>query len=101
MATQTINIDFNNPSSNTIALGAVAGAALPANTKLLGITTTGNCHFRLGVAGVTATITDPLLTPNSEIQVLVVPGDATNISVIADAQTPNTGVFSFFRVFEA
>lgn len=92
-------IDFNNPSSANIALGAASvSAALPANCKLLGVTTTGNCHFRLGLAGLAAVVTDPMLTPNSEIQIIVVPGDATNIAVIQDGQTPNTGNFNFFRV---
>jgi hypothetical protein len=92
-------IDFNNPSSANIALGAASvDAALPANCKLLGVTTTGNCHFRLGPGVQTAVVTDPMLTPNSEIQIIVVPGDATHIAVIQDGQTPNTGNFNFFRV---
>jgi hypothetical protein len=41
-----------------------------------------------------------MLTPNSEIQVIVVPGDATNISAILDtsAGAPTTPFLSFFKV---
>ena len=100
MSLGKIGIDFNNATSGVLAIGATSvTAALPANCKLLGITTAGNCHFRITPAALaTAVGTDPLLTPNSEIQVIVVPGDATNISIIQDGTA--TGNFSYFRVFE-
>lgn len=100
MASSKYRIDFAN--AVTVALGAgSATAALPANSQLVGVSTTGNCHFRISAAAqATAILTDPLLTPNSEIQILRLDGTDTNISAIQDATTPNTGVLSCFRVFE-
>lgn len=95
-------IDFNNPTSGNLAIGAAAvSAPLPANTKILGITTVANAHIRLGNASVVAVVTDPLVMPQSQIVFLTVPGDATTISAIQDPATPNTGNLNFFSVKEA
>ena len=87
-------------SANTVALGATsADIAIPAGSEFVGISTTGNCHFRIGSGVQTAVATDPLITPNSEIQVVRVTGiPSPHIAVIQDAVTPNTGVLSVFKV---
>ena len=94
----TINLDFNNPIGGVLVVGAASvTSAIPAGTKVLGIATAANCHFRLTTAALaTAVGTDPLLNANAGIVYLNVPGDATNISVIQDGTS--AGNFSYFKV---
>lgn len=102
--TNKFKIDY--ATAVNISLSATsATAVLPANTQLVGVTTTANCRFRFSTAALaTAVATDPLLTPNSEIQVLRIEYDVdTNVSAILDASagTPTSPSISIFRVFEA
>lgn len=78
--------------------------ALPANSQLVGVSTAFNARFRISpLAQATSVATDPLLTPNSEIQIIRVGGYDTNISAILDLSvTPAANQFlSCFRVYEA
>jgi hypothetical protein len=100
MALQKLKIDFLGIAPAVITLSASSQTVvLPAGIELLGISTTSNCHFRVTPAAqATALASDPLLTPNSEIQILKINPVDTNLSVIWDTAVGN---FSYFRVFEA
>lgn len=99
MAMQKFRIDY--ATAINIAVGATsATGVIPSNSQLIGVTCDIPCRFRVSSAAqATAIATDPLLTPNSEIQVIRLEGTDTNVSVIADPTA--TGNLSVFRVFEA
>lgn len=90
-------IDFDGSAGN-LAIGASSvSVALPANTELLGLSCTGNCHFHISSGAAVATVADPVLTSSGGIIVLRISGIPTPfIAVIQDGAA--TGNFNFFRV---
>ena len=103
MATSKFNIDYAS-AVNLVVSGTSATVALPPNSQLIGVSVNVPVRFRISPAAqATAILTDPLITPNSEIQILRIEGKDTNISAILDpltAAVANQAV-SCFRVFEA
>lgn len=103
MASSKFRIDYASAINLTLTATS-ATAALPANSQLIGVSTNTNARFRVSPAAqATAVVTDPLLTPNSEIQILRIEGTDTNISAILDPLISVVANLSLscFRVFEA
>lgn len=97
------NIDYASAVNITLTATS-ATAVLPANSQLVGVTSNVNARFRISpLAQATSVAGDPLLTPNSEIQIIRISGSDTNISAILDLSvTPAANQYlSCFRVFEA
>lgn len=103
MASSKFFIDY--ASAVNIALTATsATVALPTNSQLVGVSVNAAARFRISPAAqATAIATDPLITPNSEIQILRLAGADTNISAVLDLSvTPVANLaLSCFRVMEA
>lgn len=103
MSMSKFRIDYATAVNLTLT-AASATVALPANSQLIGVTTNVNARFRVSPAAqAVAVAADPLLTPNSEIQIIRLEGYDTNISALLDLSvTPAANQFlSCFRVFEA
>jgi hypothetical protein len=103
MSSNKFSIDYASAINITLTATS-ATAVLPANSQLVGVTSNVNARFRVSpLALATSVATDPLLTPNSEIQIIRIGGADTNISAILDTSvTPAAAQFlSCFRVFEA
>jgi hypothetical protein len=103
MASSKFNIDYASAVNLTLTASS-ATVALPINSQLIGVTTNVNARFRVTpLAQATAVAADPLLTPNSEIQIIRIGGSDTNVSAVLDLSvTPAANQFlSCFRVFEA
>lgn len=97
------NIDYASAVNITLTATS-ATAVLPANSQLVGVTSNVNARFRISpLAQAISVAGDPLLTPNSEIQIIRISGSDTNISAILDLSvTPAANQYlSCFRVFEA
>jgi hypothetical protein len=99
-------IDFLQSAPVSIPLStSSATAVIPSGSRLIGLTTTANCRFRITpLAQAVAVATDPLLTPNSEIQIFRIDESMdTNVSAILDLSitAPQVPTLSIFRVFEA
>jgi hypothetical protein len=99
MSMSKFRIDYATAINIAFTSASVTGV-IPANSQLIGITCDVPCRFRVSpLAQAVAVATDPLLTPNSEIQIIRLEGTDTNVSAIADPTTG--GNLSVFRVFEA
>lgn len=103
MALGKIRLDFG--ATGSIVFGAAsAGAVLPANTELLGLTTTNACHFRIGNGAQTAVQGDPALGVGGEMIILKLNLSNlpdTNIAAISDTASGGAaGTLTFYRVFE-
>ena len=86
-------------TSANLTLGASSvSAAIPANTELLAIACTGNCHFATGQGSATATVTSPLLLVNAGVVIIRVNYGDNFIAAIQDAGS--TGIFNFCKVTE-
>jgi hypothetical protein len=103
MSLQTLILDFDG-SAATLAIGAASvNVAVPANSELVGISATGNAHFHFGDgSGITATNSDPVVTPNSGMLIVRVPPPGTGatkyFAIIQDGSS--TGNVNICRVKE-
>lgn len=99
MSMSKFRIDYATAINIAFTVASATGT-IPANSQLIGVTCDVACRFRVSSAAqATAVATDPLLTPNSEIQIIRLEGTDTNVSAIGDPTAG--GNLSVFRVFEA
>jgi hypothetical protein len=83
-----------------IAIGAASvSVTLPAGTELVGLSASGNCHFRFTNGASTAVATDPMMMASSQIQTFKLPSNTVwTLSAIQDGSS--TGNLSVFRIYE-